>query len=219
MAEGIRFFSGSVTDLSVGEAVLALAEDVKAQMKGKLAFSPPDLALVFISSHYLHGPGNQPPDRYASPHILIGCTAEGVIGERRSKTGQRSHWQRLSFQESSLRLSSCLTTGRYALGPGRVPAIGRRLRRQSSSSHKAILLTQWRTAPGVQPYYKDPDWGYGPLLRSATLILNDRSPQARLGWRWPGVLGISLRKAAVRSGVLFGSFRRNAFAQRPAPLA
>jgi small ligand-binding sensory domain FIST len=85
MAEGIRFFSGSVTDLPAGEAALALAEDVKAQMKGKLAFSPPDIALVFISSHYTHEARQIAAalTGVLQPHILIGCTAEGVIGRER----------------------------------------------------------------------------------------------------------------------------------------
>jgi small ligand-binding sensory domain FIST len=84
MKDGIHFASGTAVDLPVDEAVDTLVDQVKAQFPEE---EEPvlDLALVFLSAHFTHQARQVAEGLLAflQPGVLLGCTAEGVIGRER----------------------------------------------------------------------------------------------------------------------------------------
>lgn len=74
----MRFASAITTEREVSNAVRALADQIKAQFtQGSI-----DLALVFLSAHFRAVVTDLVEDlqAYLKPTVLLGCTAEGVIG-------------------------------------------------------------------------------------------------------------------------------------------
>jgi small ligand-binding sensory domain FIST len=78
MENQMLFASAITTERDVGEASCILADQIEAQMGGH----PLDLALVFLSPHFRVVVADLAAKLRASlnPRLLIGCTAEGVIG-------------------------------------------------------------------------------------------------------------------------------------------
>ena len=80
------FVSASTTDPDLGSALASLEEQVNLQARQQLGDALPpewiDLAIVFVSSHFTQ-PVRLIVDKLRAdlkPGVLLGCTAEGVIG-------------------------------------------------------------------------------------------------------------------------------------------
>lgn len=78
MENQMLFASAMTTERSVEQAVAHLADQIEAQLAGL----SPDLALMFLSPHYrLEAAGLVAGlQNRLKPPVLLGCTAEGVIG-------------------------------------------------------------------------------------------------------------------------------------------
>ena len=74
----MRFISATTTERDIDEAIGALVTLTEAQIDGRTL----DFVLVFLSPHF--GPvASQVSDKLRkalNPHVLLGCTGEGVIG-------------------------------------------------------------------------------------------------------------------------------------------
>jgi small ligand-binding sensory domain FIST len=82
MMDGIRFVSGSVIDLAADDAVASLLSQIKDQWDARLQEAPPHLAIVFLSAHFTSETEKIAAELRSrlNPQVLIGCTAEAVIG-------------------------------------------------------------------------------------------------------------------------------------------
>ena len=91
MAEKIKFFSALATQHDLESATDDLAEQLKAQ-----GFQPGieacDLALVFISAHFTHQADilRRTLQNFFKPRVLLGSTAEGVVGDEAEIENQPS---------------------------------------------------------------------------------------------------------------------------------
>lgn len=74
----MHFASAITTQRNTSDAVRSLVNDVRAEMKGRAI----DVALLFLSPHFAHLTAEITDHLRAAlnPRLLLGCTAEGVIG-------------------------------------------------------------------------------------------------------------------------------------------
>ena len=86
MGENMFFFSAKTTETEGDRAVASLVEQIDAQAILQLGDDPPagwlDLAIAFVSAHFSDSirPIVDGLRAELQPRVLLGCTAEGVIG-------------------------------------------------------------------------------------------------------------------------------------------
>lgn len=85
MSDVIQFASGLSVDHGVAEAVPSLADQVRNRWTGDLEDQPLDLVLFFFSAHYTQDARQIAEGLLEAlgPRLLLGCSAEGVIGSER----------------------------------------------------------------------------------------------------------------------------------------
>jgi small ligand-binding sensory domain FIST len=96
MTPKMLFASATTTEREAGPAVASLVEQVQAQLvgptqlEGQAEISTVDLALVFLSAHFTGQARLIAAELQAGlrPGVLLGCTAEGVIGRQEELEGQ-----------------------------------------------------------------------------------------------------------------------------------
>ena len=74
----MKWASSLATSVNLSEAIASVAQDVRRQLQGH----QPDLAVLFVSSHYASAYDQVPVllGDYLQAKVLIGCSAAGVIG-------------------------------------------------------------------------------------------------------------------------------------------
>ncbi len=85
MKDTIQFFSGLATEETVESAITKLQEQINIQMGEEQENKTIDLAVVFITPHFTYEIRklvNALKEAF-HPGVLLGCTAEGVIGRER----------------------------------------------------------------------------------------------------------------------------------------
>jgi small ligand-binding sensory domain FIST len=96
MTPKMLFASATTTERESGSAVASLVEQVQAQLvgpaqlDGQAGMATVDLALVFLSAHFTGQARSIAAELQAElrPGVLLGCTAEGVIGRHEELEGQ-----------------------------------------------------------------------------------------------------------------------------------
>ncbi len=90
MTPKMLFASATTTEREVSPAVTSLVEQVHAQLDGQAETTTVDLALVFLSAHFTGQARLIAAELQAGlrPGVLLGCTAEGVIGRQAELEGQ-----------------------------------------------------------------------------------------------------------------------------------
>jgi small ligand-binding sensory domain FIST len=90
MTPKMLFASATATEREVSPAVTSLVEQVRTQLDGQAETATVDLALVFLSAHFTGQARLIAAELQAGlrPGVLLGCTAEGVIGRQAELEGQ-----------------------------------------------------------------------------------------------------------------------------------
>ena len=86
MDSQFTFISAMTTERNLEEAIDALAKQVNSQAEGR----PLDLVFVFLSPHFTHSARHIAERLWVTyePGVLLGCTAEGVIGREQEIEGE-----------------------------------------------------------------------------------------------------------------------------------